>query len=156
MHTIINVKDFSGGLDKAVAYIHSKWGSKENYTFYYDAIAHSSEQGKPLPRFYLLLKENSMVGCYALLTNDLISRQDLYPWLGCLFIEKTERGKQLGNYLMQHGITEASSLGFGTVYLTTDHDGYYEKYGWQRMENGFDFYGQSSRIYQIKTVVQTM
>ncbi len=151
MYSIINVKDFAGGLDIAVQYIHSKWGSKENYSFYYDAIAHSSEEGKSLPRFYLLIKEGAIAGCYALLTNDLISRQDLYPWLGCLFIEKSERGQQLGNYLMEHGITEAGKLGYEKVYLTTDHDGYYEKYGWQRIEDGFDFYGQSTRIYQKST-----
>jgi GNAT superfamily N-acetyltransferase len=148
MYSIINVKDYPGGLEKAVSYIHSKWGKPENYPFYLDAITHSSESGKPLPRFYLLLKQEEIAGCYALLTNDLISRQDLYPWLGCLFIEKTERGQQLGNLLMQHGIAEAGKLGFATVYLTTDHDGYYEKYGWQRIEDGYDFWGNSTRIYQ--------
>lgn len=153
MHKIINVQDYSGGLDTAVAYIHSKWGKPENYAFYYDAIEHSSEPGKPLPRFYLLLKESEIVGCYALLTNDLISRQDLYPWLGCLFIEESERGQQLGALLLNHGVNEAGKLGYKTVYLTTDHDGYYEKYGWQRMEDGYDFYGNSSRIYQIPTVI---
>ncbi len=151
MYTIINAKDYPNGLETAVQYIHSKWGRPENYPFYYDAINHSSEQDKPLPRFYLMLKETEIVGCYALLTNDLISRQDLYPWLGCLFIEATERGNQLGNYLMQHGIAEAKRLGFKKVYLTTDHDGYYEKYGWQRMEDGYDFWGNSTRIYQISS-----
>lgn len=32
----------------------------------------------------------------------------------------------------------------------TDHDGYYEKYGWQRIEDGIDlFTGQASRIYKM-------
>ena len=150
-NSIINVKDYAGGLDKAVAYIHSKWGRPANYPFYYDAIAHSSEADKPLPRFYLMLKQDEIVGCYALLTNDLISRQDLYPWLGCLFVEESERGNEQGNILMQHGIAEASRLGFKTLYLTTDHDGYYEKYGWQRMEDGFDLSGVAGRIYWINT-----
>jgi N-acetylglutamate synthase-like GNAT family acetyltransferase len=87
----------------------------------------------------LLLKENDIVGCYALLTNDLISRQDLFPWLGCLFVEPSERGRELGKLLLEHGIREAKQFGFDRVYLTTDHDGYYEKYGWTRMEDGFDF-----------------
>lgn len=149
MYKIINVKEYKGGLDKAVAYIHGKWGRKENFNFYYDAIAHSSEGDKPLPRFYLMLKEDEIVGCYALLTNDLISRQDLYPWLGCLYIEEPERGRELGKLLLEHGGQEAFKLGFKTVYLTTDHDGYYEKYGWEIMEDGFDFWGNISKIYYI-------
>lgn len=149
MYDIVNVQDYIGGLKTAVDYIHSKWGRADNYAFYYDAIAHSSERGKLLPRFYLMLSRDAIVGCYALLTNDLISRQDLFPWLGCLYVEQSERGKQLGNVLMQHGIKEAKALKFETLYLTTDHDGYYEKYGWQRIEDGFDFWGNSSRIYKV-------
>ncbi|HAW70392.1 MAG TPA: GNAT family N-acetyltransferase, partial [Firmicutes bacterium] len=43
---------------------------------------------------------------------------------------------------------EARNIGFSVIYLTTDHDGYYEKYGWQRIEDGVDlFSGQPSRIY---------
>jgi len=149
VYTIVNVQDYKNGLTEAVNYFYSKWGRTENYPFYLDAISHSSEPGKPLPRFYLLLKDEKVVGCYALLTNDLVSRQDLFPWLGCLFIEESDRGQQLGNMLMQHGIAEAGKLGFKTLYLTTDHDGYYEKYGWQRIEDCYDFWGNSSRIYQI-------
>lgn len=147
LYQIVNVKDYEGGLDRAVAYIHGKWGRPENYNFYYDAIAHSSEDGKPLPRFYLLLRGTEIAGCYALLTNDLVSRQDLYPWLGCLFIEESERGQQLGSLLLEHGLTEAKALGYLKVYLTTDHDGYYERYGWTRMEDGFDLSGNPGRIY---------
>ncbi len=79
MPEIINVKDYSGGLDKAVDYIHGVWGNENKQRFYYDAIANSSLEGKPLPRFYLLLDNDKIIGCYALLTNDLISRQDLFP-----------------------------------------------------------------------------
>ena len=88
MIEIVNVKDFAEGIEAAVKYIHSKWGKKENYPFYYDAILHSSESGKPLPRFYLLLKDNAIIGCYGLITNDFISRHDLFPWFACLYIEE--------------------------------------------------------------------
>jgi GNAT superfamily N-acetyltransferase len=152
MYSIINVKSYSGGVESAAAYIHGKWGRKENYPFYLDAITHSSEPGKPLPRFYLLLKGEEICGCYALLTNDLISRQDIYPWLGCLFVEESERGRQLGSLLLKHGMGEAKQLNYSTLYLTTDHDGYYEKYGWRRMEDGYDLLGEPGRIYRIDLV----
>jgi GNAT superfamily N-acetyltransferase len=147
MYRIVNVKEYSGGIEPAVDYIHSKWGRKENHTFYRDAILHSSPEGKALPRFYLLLKDDEIAGCYALLTNDLISRQDLFPWLGCLYVEASERGQELGKLLLEHGISEAKRFGFDKVYLTTDHDGYYEKYGWTRMEDGYDLGGNPGRIY---------
>ena len=147
MKNIINVTEYSGGIEAAVRYIHGVWGSKENYDFYYDAIAHSSLSELALPRFYLLMDEERIIGCYALLTNDLVSRQDLLPWLGCLYVEPDFRGEKLGSMLLEHGVREASRLGYSKVYLNTDHDGYYEKYGWIRMEDGFSLFGERGRIY---------
>lgn len=150
MYEIINVNDHQNGLDEAVKYIHSIWGNSANLPFYRDAISHSSLLGKPLPRFYLMLDEEKIIGCYALLTNDLISRQDLWPWFACVFIDKNYRGSQLGYELMKNGIAEARKLGYKTLYLTTDHDGYYEKYGWIRMEDGYEFNGDCTRIYKME------
>jgi len=167
---IINVWDDPGGIDEGIIYIHGIWGRKENYEFYRDAILHScrnqsshfpgqNQQDNPthpkpegllklgLPRFYLLLDQEEIIGCYALLTNDLISRQDLYPWLGCLYVDEKHRGRQLGSKLLAHGCQEARRLGFPKIYLTTDHDGYYERYSWIRMEDGFNLFGEQGRIY---------
>lgn len=147
METIINVRDYPQGVEAAARYIHAIWGRKENFAFYYDAVLDSSLSDNALPRFYLMLAEEAVIGCYALLTNDLISRQDLLPWLACLYVDKAYRGNALGSKLLAHGIEEARRLGFGRVYLTTDHDGYYEKYGWIRMEDGFNLFGEQGRIY---------
>ena len=148
MYRIVNVKAYSEGLEKAAQYIHGKWGSKDNYMFYLDAISNSS-CGDALPRFYLLLKDLEIVGCYALLVNDFVSRQDLMPWFGCLFIEEHERGKRLSEKLFSHSRIEAKKAGYDTISLTTDHDGLYEKFGWRRIEDGYDVAGKRSRIYAI-------
>lgn len=97
-----------------------------------------------------MLDNRKIIGCYALLTNDLISRQDLWPWLGCVFIAEAYRGKQLGSELLKHGKMEAIKLGYKAIYLTTNHDGFYEKYGWFRIEDGFELKGNNSRIYEIE------
>ncbi|MDD2331295.1 MAG: GNAT family N-acetyltransferase [Candidatus Cloacimonetes bacterium] len=144
---IINVWDYSPGIEAASRYIHSLWGREENYNFYHDAISHSANDENALPRFYLMMDEDKICGCYALLTNDLISRQDLLPWLACLYIEPEFRGRKLGSVLLNHGVQEADRLGYKKVYLTTDHDSYYERYGWQRMEDGFNLFGEQGRIY---------
>ena len=97
----------------------------------------------------MLLKDNETIGCSALITNDFISRHDLYPWVACLFVEKKERGHEYGKLLLEHAEQEAKNMCFSAVYLTTDHDGYYEKYGWQRIEDGIDlFSGEPSCIYK--------
>jgi len=136
-------------MDKAVAYIHSKWGNSANLPFYTDAMVHSGLEDKPLPQFYLLLEEERIIGCYALITNDFISRHDLYPWFACLFVEPEFRDRELGSLMMRHACQEALRMGFGTIYLTTDHENYYEKYGWERMEDGYEPSGKVTRIYRL-------
>ncbi|HDT12329.1 MAG TPA: GNAT family N-acetyltransferase [Candidatus Marinimicrobia bacterium] len=151
MIKILNVKEYKDSLDEGIRYIHGKWGNNRNYTFYEDAIRNASS-GNKLPQFYLMLKSGRIIGCAALLTNDYISRQDLYPWVGCLFVEKNERGNEYGKHLLEHAIQKARLAGFPRAYLTTDHDSYYEKYGWIRIEDGIDlFSSQPSRIYYHET-----
>lgn len=146
-YRVINIKDIIGRFDEAVDYYYSKWGREGNYDFFYDAMRHSSNSESGLPRFYVLLKGNQIIGCCGLVINDFISRHDLMPWLGGVFIERNERGHNLSNFMMQRVEEDAQKIGFNKVYLTTDHDGFYEKYGWQRMEDGFDPNGLKSRIY---------
>lgn len=35
---IVNVKDHSGGIERAIMYIHDKRGSREDYDFYHDLV----------------------------------------------------------------------------------------------------------------------
>lgn len=148
MLKIVNIKDYEGGLEEAISYYHSKWGTQNNFSFFKDAMINSSKRTDGLPRFYLLLKNEKIIGCCCLVTNDFISRHDLIPWLAGIYIEKNERGKQLGNLLMKHAEGDAKKIGYSQIFLTTDHDGYYEKYGWHRIEDGYELDGESTRIYK--------
>ena len=149
MYKIVNVKDYYGGVEEAAHYFNSKWGNEDRFLFYLDAIEHSSNRIDGLPRFYLLLKDNEIVGCFALIVNDFISRHDLMPWFAALYIEEHERGKRLSRMLFDHAKSEAANAGFNNLYLTTNHDGLYEKFGWQRIEDGYDLQGKKTRIYTI-------
>ncbi len=153
MVKITNVKNYSGGLEKAVHYIHDKWGSKDNYLFYKDAIFNSTDDKGKLPKFFLMLEEDEIIGCYALLVNDIISRQDLLPWFACLFIEETHRGNRLCQVMFDHAETEVRAGGYNVMFLTTDHAGLYEKFGWERIEDGYGVSGNQSRIYRLYTSI---
>lgn len=153
MVEIVNVKSYSGGIERATRYFHSQWEDNEdNFPFYYDCFLHSSEKGKPLPKFYLLLKQKTIIGCYGLIINDMISRHDLFPWLSHLFIERDERENSYGKLLLDHAGQEATRAGFSTLCLQNDHDGLYENFGWQRIDDGFEADGSKTRIYMKKFV----
>lgn len=154
MPEIINVRHYSRGLEAAARYFNAAWPGIDT-AFYLDAMQHSYGENSPLPQFYLMLEDDRVIGCYGLAVNDFISRHDLYPWFVALYIDKDRRGRALGSLLLNHALGEAAALGFNTLYLTTDHDGYYEKYGWTRIEDGFERDGAPARIYAINTSLET-
>ncbi|MGG5255138.1 GNAT family N-acetyltransferase, partial [Neobacillus sp. SM06] len=74
---IVKLNDRPDLFDEAVDFFWLEWGNPENFRFYYDCMLNSCSTESDLPRFYIALFENKIVGSYALLRNDLISRQDL-------------------------------------------------------------------------------
>ena len=147
---VIGVRDKKEYLEKAIDFFSAKWGIERN--IYDDCISCSITTESPLPRWYLLLKSNQIIGGYGLITNDFISRQDLYPWLCALFIEENERGNNLGAKLLDHGRAEAAKSGYKNIYLCTDLNIYYEKYGWEHIAEGFHPWGEKSKIYVASTI----
>ncbi len=51
------------------------------------------------------------------------------------------------------GIQDASYYGFKYLNLCTDHVGYYEKFGFRYIGNCHHPWGKTTRIYQIKLLV---
>lgn len=145
---IISVREHPEYLECAIDYFSSKWGIER--AIYEDCIGHSITTKNPLPRWYLMLDGENIIGSFGLITNDFVSRQDLWPWLCALYVESSQRGRGLGGRLLAHGRREAARLGFESLYLVTDHVGYYERYGWRYIGQGYGPSGES-RIYETES-----
>ena len=149
---IIELSERPDMMEAAVNYFWKCWGSDTNYPFYKDCILHSTDADRNLPKFYLGLVGDEIIASYALLTNDIISRQDLMPWLACLYVNEDQRGKGLADLLLNHGLEQAKEKGFEHLYLSTDLQDFYEGKGWNHLCDGYGVTGGSIKIYSRKTV----
>ena len=138
-------------LDSAIKYFWNCWGNEKNYAFYEDCIKHSLDERNSLPKFYIGLEDGEIIGSYALLVNDLISRQDLMPWFACLYVNEAHRNKGLAAQLLTHGLAQAASKGFAKLYLSTDLQNFYERKGWQKQTTAFNFLGEPITVYSKNT-----
>lgn len=145
---IISVREHPEYANIAIKYFQEKWANDESKMVYEDCIKNCINVQSPLPQWYLLYDNDIIVGCAGLITNDFISRMDLYPWICALYVEEKYRGHAYGNMLIEKAKEDSCKGGFKNLYLSTDHVGYYEHYGFEYMADGFHPWGESSRIYK--------
>ena len=148
---ILELSEIPERYEQALDYFWKCWGTEKNRHFYDDAMRHSMNHEKSLPKFYLLLDGEKIVGTYALLSNDLNSRQDLWPWLACLFVEPEYRNRGLAEKLLNHGLAEAKRKGFDMLYLSSDLENFYEKKGWTYLADCYGYSGGSIKVYEKST-----
>ena len=138
-------------LQRAADYFSSRWDIDRE--LYVESMKDSISTELSIPQWYLMLRKaingvDEIIGGFGLIENDFMVRTDLYPWLCALYIEPAERGNELGAKLLVHGCLEAARLGFGNLYLNTDHIGYYEKYGWRYIGDHAHQSGVDARVYK--------
>ncbi|MCM3620106.1 GNAT family N-acetyltransferase [Sutcliffiella horikoshii] len=148
---IIELRNKNQLLDQAIQVFWQQWGSEGNFKFYEDAILHSATTSSDIPRFYVAVEDGKIIGTYAILRNDLNSRQDLCPWLACLYVAEEHRGKGIGEKLLNHGLSVVAEKGYENLYLTTDIENYYERYGWESKGVVYGPGGGSIKLYEKGT-----
>ncbi|MAD97966.1 MAG: GNAT family N-acetyltransferase [Flavobacteriaceae bacterium] len=146
---IISIREHPQYEKEAIQYFQNKWPSVAPQ-IYYDAIHYALTGKDNLPQWYLLQKNDEIIGCAGLITNDFISRGDLYPWLCALFIEEEHRGNAYPKFLFEKAKSDTKAFGFKNLYLSTSHVDYYERYGFEYIGDGFHPWNETSRIYSIK------
>lgn len=145
---VISIRENLEYRSEAIEYLQSKW-TLIPPVIYEDCINACIDSPSPLPQWYLLEKNDEIIGCAGLITNDFISRMDLYPWICALYIDEKHRENSYARLLIEKAKKDCIKFGFEKVYLCTEHAGLYEKYGFSYIAQGYHPWDEDSRIYRF-------
>ena len=98
-------------------------------------------------RLFLLIDGDSLVSFITLSAQDCIKEPAFTPWLGFFHTAPEYRGHRYGKIVMDYALQVAKESGYKTIYVATDHDNLYEKYGFVYLENRIDVWGEDSKVY---------
>lgn len=148
---IINLIEEQEYLEEVSEWIWKEWdkqhGSKLENVVYRSKHSINKES---IPQMYIAKYKEEVVGVVAIWLNDLKARQDLFPWMATLYVKEEFRNMGIGKKLQKKCIEETKKLNYKNLYLITEHENYYEKMGWEFLENAPIGDGCYEKIYKYK------
>ena len=103
------------------------------------------------PRVLMLTDGNRLVSFCTFARKDDIPDCELSPWIGFVYTFPEYRGHRYIGRLIAHAEIIAGKEGCESIFISTDHTGLYEKYGYTFREIRKDINGCDSRIYEKQT-----
>lgn len=135
---IVRLEESDGEIFKTICkWNYDWWGIRNNNSIeeVESYFKHSLCKKDRLPQTFIGIIDNKVVGMYQIaMTDDLISRPDIYPWLINVYVDKKYRGQGICRELMYTVKENAKKIGLSELYLYTEYKGLYEKFSWEFIE----------------------
>ena len=116
-------------LEQAAAWFHQKWHVP--LEAYRESMLDCLVGKSPVPQWYLAVEGERIVGGLGVIENDFHPRKDLSPNVCAVYVEEDRRCRGIAGTLLKLACRDMATQGVPTLYLLTDHVGFYERYGWE-------------------------
>lgn len=149
-YKIIRLADRPEIKEQATQWFHEKW--QIPLEAYLESMEESLTGKGPVPQWYVAVEDDRIIGGMGVIENDFHDRKDLTPNVCAVYTEEDRRGRGVAGALLNNVCEDMKKRGIDTLYLLTDHDSFYERYGWEFlcMAQG-DGEPEMSRMYVHKT-----
>ena len=95
----------------------------------------------------MLVDGENLVSFCTFAEKDDIQPTDLTPWIGWVYTFPAYRGNRYAGKLLGYAEALAEEAGIKNIYISTNHIGLYEKYGYEFFQVMKDIEGEDSRVY---------
>lgn len=95
----------------------------------------------------MLVDGEQLVAFCTFAEKDDIQPTDLTPWIGWVYTFPNYRGNRYTGKLLNYAEKLAKEDEVQSIYISTNHNGLYEKYGYEFFKIMKDMNGEDSRVY---------
>ncbi len=148
-YEIIKIQEHEEWMERAAEWFHQKWKiPKEAYV---ESMELCLRKTDAVPQWYLVLDGENIAAGIGVIENDFHDRRDLTPNVCAVYVEEEYRCQGIAGEMLHFVCEDFREKGVDTLYLVTDHDSFYERYGWEFlcMVQG-DGEPEMSRMYRRK------
>ena len=128
-YQIVRLIDYPTHKENMANWFHEKWSIP--LQAYLDSMSACLEGKSPVPQWYVAMDGQRILGGLGIIENDFHNRKGLAPNVCAVYTEQDVRGNGIAGALLNFACEDMKKRGITTVYLLTDHIGFYERYGWE-------------------------
>lgn len=128
-YEIVRVADAPKIKEKAAGWFHEKWNVP--LEAYLESMDECIAKKNGVPSWYVAKHGDKIIGGLGVIENDFHDRVDLTPNVCAVYVEKDARNNGIAGALLEFVCRDMAAVGIKTLYLVTDHVGFYERYGWK-------------------------
>ena len=128
-YNMITLRNHPALLETASWWFHEKWGIP--LEAYRESMEACLQGLGPVPQWYVVMDGERIVGGLGVIENDFHDRPDLAPNVCAVYVEESHRNRGIAGEMLNFVCEDFRHMGIDTLYLLTDHDAFYERYGWE-------------------------
>lgn len=130
-YALLRLTDCPERKTAAAQWFHAAWGVP--LEAYPESMGTCLRGTSPVPQWYLASEHETgkILGGMGVIENDFHDRKDLTPNVCAVYVEPESRGQGIAGALLAFVCRDMQARGVDTLYLLTDHTGFYARYGWK-------------------------
>ncbi|MBO5417234.1 MAG: GNAT family N-acetyltransferase [Clostridia bacterium] len=126
---VIRLTDRPEMKNEMASWFHKKWGVP--LEAYLESMDKCLAGSGAVPQWYVAVEDTRIIGGLGVIDNDFHDRKDLRPNVCAVYTEPDKRGNGVAGVLLDFVCKDMKKTGIDTLYIVTDHDSFYERYGWE-------------------------
>ncbi|MCI8632971.1 MAG: GNAT family N-acetyltransferase [Lachnospiraceae bacterium] len=125
----LKLRDHAELLQEAAQWFHAKWHIPESA--YQESMQECLEGRAAVPQWYVVIEYGKIIAGLGVIENDFHDRKDLAPNVCAVYVEEAYRRQGIAGQMLNLVCADMKEKQVDTLYLLTDHTGFYERYGWE-------------------------